>query len=80
MSLGKAVISTRTGAEGIEYTEGENILLADTADSFVLAIARLYENPQEAVKLGKNARRLMEAKHDNRKIIGRLEAFYQKIL
>jgi len=80
MSLGRAVISTKTGAEGIEYTEGENILLADTADGFVSAIARLYENPEEAVVLGKNARRLMEAKHDNRKIIGLLEAFYQEIL
>lgn len=80
MCLGKAVISTKTGAEGIEYTDKKNILLAGTAEDFVSAIARLYENPEEASKLGKNARSLMEANHDNRKIIGQLEAFYQEIL
>ncbi len=80
MCLGKAVISTKTGAEGIEYTDGENILLAGTTDDFISAIARLYEDPGEAALLGKNARRLMEANHDNRKIIGLLEAFYQEIL
>ncbi len=80
MCLGKAVISTKTGAEGIEYADGESVLLATTAEDFVSAIARLYENPVEAANLGKNARKLMEAKHDNRKIIGQLEAFYREIL
>ena len=80
MSLGKAVIATKTGAEGIEYTHDENILLADTSEDFTSAIARLYENPGEAVRLGKNARSLIEAKHDNRKIIGQLEGFYREIL
>lgn len=80
MSLGKAVISTSTGAEGIEYTEGKDILLADSAEDFTEAIARLYKNPHQAFKLGENARKLMEAKHDNRKIIEYLEAFYRKIL
>ncbi len=80
MCLGKAVISTKTGAEGIEYTDGKNILLADTADDFVSAIACLYENPEKAALLGKNARWIMEANHDNRKIIEQLEAFYREIL
>ncbi len=80
MCLAKAVISTKTGAEGIDYEDGENILIAETPDDFVSAITRLYENPEEARRLGKNARRLIEANHDNRKIIGRLEAFYQEIL
>jgi len=80
MCLEKAVISTKTGAEGIEYAVGKNILLADSVEDFVSAIAYLYENPEEAFKLGRNARRLMEVKHDNRKIIGELEAFYQEIL
>jgi len=80
MSLAKAVISTTTGAEGIEYTEGENILLADTAANFTKAIARLYSHPEEAAQLGNNARKLIEEKHNNRKIIGQLEAFYREIL
>ncbi len=80
MSLAKAVISTTTGAEGIEYTVGQNILTADTAEDFVSAIALLYQHPEKAALMGKKARELMEEKHDNQKIIMQLEAFYQKIL
>ncbi len=80
MSLGKPVISTRTGAEGIDYTAGENIIIADTADEFAAAIGSLYKNKDEAIRIGKNARRLIEEKHKNQKIIQRLQAFYQEIL
>jgi len=80
MSLGKTVISTKTGAEGIDYTDGENIIIADTADEFAAAIKRLCNNRGETVRIGKNARRLMEEKHENQKIIQRLQAFYQEIL
>ena len=80
MSLGKTVISTKTGAEGIDYTAGENIIIADTVDEFAAAIGRLCKNQDEAVRIGKNARRLMEEKHENQKIIQRLQAFYQEIL
>ena len=80
MSLGKTVISTKTGAEGIDYTAGKNIIIADTADEFATAIEKLYNNRNEAVRIGKNARRLMEEKHENQKIIQQLQAFYQEIL
>ncbi len=80
MSLGKTVISTKTGAEGIDYTAGENIIIADTADEFATAIGRLYNNRDESIRIGKNARRLMEEKYENQKIIRRLQAFYQEIL
>ncbi len=80
MSLGKTVISTKTGAEGIDYTTGENIIIANTADEFAAAIGRLCKNQDEMVRVGKNARRLMEEKHENQKIIQRLQAFYQEIL
>ena len=80
MALGKAVVSTSTGAEGIEYLAGENILIADTAGDFAAAVARLYENPEEARRIGENARMLTETKHNNPKIIALLEAFYEEIL
>ena len=80
MSLGKAVVSTSTGAEGIDYSDGEDILIADTAAAFAEAVARLYQNPEEALRMGKNARHLIETKHNSPKIIERLEAFYEEIL
>lgn len=80
MGFGRAVISTKTGAEGIEYTDGQNIMIADTAEEFVSAVSCLYKNPEEAARIGNNARQLIERKHNNRKIIQRLEAFYREIL
>lgn len=80
MSLAKAVVATHTGAEGISCADGKDILIADTADAFADAIARLYKNQEEARRIGKNARHLIETKHDNTKIIARLEAFYDEIL
>ena len=38
MMMGKAVISTSIGSEGIIYTNGENILLADEPDTFARLI------------------------------------------
>jgi glycosyltransferase involved in cell wall biosynthesis len=80
MSLEKAVVSTTTGAEGIRYTPGKNILIADTAEQFVEKISWLYQNPDKAFEVGKNARKLIESEHDIRKIIGHLEHFYREIL
>src|SRR6202034_846428 len=34
MAMGKAVVSTTIGAEGIEYTDGKNILLGDAPQDF----------------------------------------------
>ncbi len=80
MALGKAVVSTRTGAEGIAYTPGKDLLVADTAEEFAEAISYLYTHPGKVMEMGKNARKLMEEKHDNRKIIRTLSRFYQEIL
>jgi len=40
MAMGKAIISTTIGAEGIGYTNGKDILIADSPDEFIAAIER----------------------------------------
>jgi glycosyltransferase involved in cell wall biosynthesis len=80
MALGKAIISTSIGAEGIAYTDGENILIADTADEFVTAISRCCSDKTYTEKLGLNARKLIEEKYDNKIITEKLSAFYHKLI
>jgi glycosyltransferase involved in cell wall biosynthesis len=80
MSLGKAVISTHVGAEGIDYENGKNIIIADTAEEFIQAISTLYTQPKVAEEMGKEARRLVAKKHQNHEIIKQLAEFYQEIL
>ena len=79
MAMGKTVITTRVGAEGILYDEDVNIIIAENKAKMVEAIRSLNENPQIAVKIGQAARKLVEETYDNRKIIARLLMFYEQI-
>ena len=79
MAMGKTVITTRVGAEGILYDEDVNIIIAENKAKMVEAIRAINENPQIAVKIGQAARRLVEETYDNRKIIARLLMFYEEI-
>ena len=79
MALGKTVITTRVGAEGIRYDEDVNIIICENKAKMVEAIRRINENPQIAVEIGKAARKLVEETYDNRKIIDCLLLFYEQI-
>ena len=79
MALGKTVITTRVGAEGILYDEEVNIIIAENKAKMVEAIPSLNENPETAVRIGQAARKLVEETYDNRKIIARLLMFYEQI-
>ncbi len=80
MSLGKAVVSTRVGAEGIDCEDGKNIFIANTAEEFIQAVSTLYTQPEVAEKMGTAARRLVAERHQNHEIIRQLTELYQKIL
>ena len=79
MALGKTVITTLVGAEGILYDEDVNIIIAENPAKMVEAVRRINENPALAVEIGKAARKLIEDVYDNRKIIQRLLMFYHQI-
>ena len=79
MAMGKTVITTRVGAEGILYDEEVNIIIAENKAKMVEAIRTLHENPEIAVRIGQAARKLVEETYDNRKIIARLLMFYEEI-
>ena len=79
MAMGKTVITTRVGAEGILYDEEVNIIIAENKAKMVEAIRSINENPQIAVRIGQAARKLIEETYDNRKIIARLLMFYEQI-
>jgi len=79
MAMGKTVITTRVGAEGILYDEEVNIIIAENKARMVEAIRSINENPEIAVRIGQAARKLVEETYDNRKIIARLLMFYEQI-
>lgn len=55
MAMGKCIVSTSKGSEGIEVTHGEHLLLANTAEEFCSAIIDCFKSPDLLKKLGSNA-------------------------
>jgi glycosyltransferase involved in cell wall biosynthesis len=80
MALGKAIISTHIGAEGIDHTHGRNILLARNATEFVEHILALYDAPEKAVELGEAARELVRSTYSDQRIVQDLISFYKQLL
>jgi glycosyltransferase involved in cell wall biosynthesis len=80
MAMQKCIISTSLGAEGINYQQGENILIANTPQEFYRAIKRCITDENYCKRIGQNARKLVEQEHDTHKITERLVSFYQHTL
>lgn len=55
MAMEKAIVSTSIGAEGLPVTDGKEILLADTPESFAEAVVSLIRQESLAAELGKQA-------------------------
>lgn len=80
MSVGKTVISTAIGAEGIEYVDGENILIANTPDEFVKQIKRCLSDDEFCAEIGKNASDLVANKYNNKLLTKKLLTFYDELI
>jgi sugar transferase (PEP-CTERM/EpsH1 system associated) len=55
MAMEKPIVSTSVGAEGLPVTDGEEILLADTPESFADAVVGLLRQQDRAGEIGKRA-------------------------
>lgn len=64
LSQAKPVVTTSVGAEGIDITENENIMIADDPHQFAEKTVYLLENPDFAKKMGQKGRKLIEEKYD----------------
>ncbi len=79
MAAGKTIVSTSIGAEGIGYTNGENILIADDPEEFIRQIASCISDRGMFDSIGISARTLIETSYNRDLLIQKLLAFYQKI-
>jgi glycosyltransferase involved in cell wall biosynthesis len=59
MSMGKAIVSSPIGAEGIDTATGDNLILAEDAESFADAVVSLLRGRETAGQMGASARRLV---------------------
>ncbi len=63
MALGRPVVSTRLGVEGLSLTLGQHYLAADSAQEFARAVATLLDDAAERSRIALNARRLLEERY-----------------
>jgi glycosyltransferase involved in cell wall biosynthesis len=55
-ACGVPVVSTRVGAEGLDFQDGTEILLADDARAFASSVAKLLADPAAAMRQARAAR------------------------
>jgi polysaccharide biosynthesis protein PslH len=69
-AMGKAVVSTSVGCEGLDARDGQNILIRDTTEGFADAVQTVLTDKRLRQALGSEARRTVENSYDW-EVIGR---------
>jgi glycosyltransferase involved in cell wall biosynthesis len=60
MGMGKAMVSTRIGVEGLPVRDGDHLILADEPEEFAAAVTKLLEDGEQRSRIERNARRFVE--------------------
>lgn len=80
LAMGKAIVSTSVGAEGLDLKDGEEIFIADEPTVFAEAVTRLLKDPSLRRRIGESGRARVEQDYDWRSISEKLHQLYTKIL
>jgi glycosyltransferase involved in cell wall biosynthesis len=77
MAAGLPIVSTTVGAEGLAYTNGEDILIADSPADFAAACLRLLTQEDERQAIAANALHLVETRFSWAAVTSEFEAILQ---
>jgi polysaccharide biosynthesis protein PslH len=78
MAMGKAIVSTTLGAEGIEAVPGRDLLVEDLPAAFADAVSHLLAEPGLAARIGQSARQVAVERYAWSGAAWALENFYQQ--
>ena len=73
---GLPVVSTTIGAEGIDYNDGQDLIIADDAAEFAAAVARVWSDPALARQLAAGGRATINRAYDWRSIYRQWDDIY----
>jgi len=76
-SMGKAIVSTSIGCEGLETLDGENILIRDDPKAFAEAVVQVLHDGELRNRLGRNGRKTAEETYAWPVVGERLITLYQ---
>jgi glycosyltransferase involved in cell wall biosynthesis len=74
---GLPVVSTAVGAEGLEYQDGENLMIADSSRAFSNAVLKLLTVQSLASRLSESGRSTVESKYNWNRIYKDWDRIYQ---
>jgi polysaccharide biosynthesis protein PslH len=80
MAMGKAIVSTTLGVEGIDAVPGRDILIEDQPAAFADAVLHLLAEPSLAARIGRSARQLAVERYSWSEAARTLEVFYYQIM
>ncbi len=80
LALGKAIVSTSIGAEGIEVENGKHIAIADTPELFSQKVIDLLKDKKYVLEMGRNAKLFASENLDNNKLTQDLYSFLKSTI
>ncbi len=80
MAMGRPVVSTALGVEGLDVTDGENFLRADSAEAFARQILALLADDAMRARVAGAARALMEDRFSWSRVARQFEAICDRAL
>ncbi len=80
MALGRVVITTSIGAEGLNIVDGKHLFIANTPKEFVSVINKCVSMPDLCTIISENARHYISVHHNNVVIAKKINDFYNTIL
>jgi glycosyltransferase involved in cell wall biosynthesis len=78
LAAGLPVVSTRKGAEGVNYTNKKDLVLVDQPEKFAAEIINLLKNKSVAMKLGQDGHDFVKNNYDWKIIKNKLIEIYNK--
>lgn len=80
LALGKALVSTTLGCEGVNVIDGEHLVVADSAEAFAAAVVDLFNSPERARRLGSAGRVLMKRDYSWDAAADTLDSLYAELV
>lgn len=80
MALGRVVITTSIGAEGLDVQDGKHLFIANTPEEFVAVVNKCVSMPDICSIISENAQHYISVNHNNAVIAQKIIDFYQKII
>lgn len=80
MALGKCILTSTIGAEGIACESNKDILKFDESEEWIASLLGYFSNPGKYTSIGTNARQVIIEQYDNDKVIDRLVTLYNRLL